>query len=78
MFSGINGIQDTFTLVSGDSGLIVTRMTSVEITGKMLLLKKAALLMGLKQVHRYVFRNWQHLIEMKEEIPEEIAVAGNS
>lgn len=56
---GINGMEDSFDLVSKDTGVLVTRTTTVTLRGHFLVLRKIGLFIGLKQVHRYVFSNWQ-------------------
>ena len=42
-----------------NGGTAVTRKTLVTVSGQCLLLKKALLIVGLKHVHRYVFKNWE-------------------
>jgi hypothetical protein len=54
----VRQISDTFDLVSAGAGVTVTRTTVVETKGRFQSLKRIALYFSLKQVHRYVFRNW--------------------
>jgi hypothetical protein len=57
----VREIVDTFDLRVQEGGVTVTRSTKVVLQGPLQLLKKVALYISLKQVHRYVFRNWVRL-----------------
>jgi hypothetical protein len=56
-------IVDTFDFNTSGARAGVTRTTQVWVKGPFQLLKKVALFLSLKQVHRYVFRNWRRLAE---------------
>jgi hypothetical protein len=57
----VREMVETFDLVPTATGVTVTRTTRVWVRGPLAFVKKALLYLGLKQVHRYVFRNWQRL-----------------
>jgi hypothetical protein len=57
----VREILDTFDLVSTGSGVVVTRTTRVWTKGRLQVLRRLPLFLSLKQVHRYVFRNWKRL-----------------
>ena len=57
----VTAIEDEFELGATGSGVTVTRTTRAGIVGRFRILKKLALLIALKQVHRYVFQNWDRL-----------------
>jgi hypothetical protein len=60
--SWVPSIADDFELVATpDGGTRATRRTSVTVTGWFRWSKRAALWIGLKKVHRFVFRNWARL-----------------
>lgn len=59
IFSGISGIKDTFDMAPIAGGVKVSRKTEVTLEGRLLILKKIALFFGLRQIHSYVFRNWE-------------------
>jgi len=56
----VESLVEAFTLEPVGSGTKVTRRTTV--TGKpgLRFLKEAAIAIGLKRVHLYVFKNWKH------------------
>jgi hypothetical protein len=57
----VREMVETFDLLPTSSGVLVTRTTRVWVLGRLSPLKKGLLFLGLKQIHRYVFRNWQRL-----------------
>lgn len=60
--SCVISIVDDFELVPRPcGGTRATRTTSVQVIGWFRRLKMMALWLGLKKVHRFVFRNWQRL-----------------
>jgi hypothetical protein len=60
--SCVISIVDDFELVvTPEGGTQATRTTSVQVIGWFRWLKQMALWVGLKQIHRFVFRNWQRL-----------------
>ena len=60
--SWVPSIVDDFELVpTPDGGTRATRTTSVSVIGRFRWAKQAALWLGLKKIHRFVFRNWQRL-----------------
>ncbi len=58
---GIEAIEDRFEIEPIRSGVAVYRQTRVQVAADYPWLKRLELRLGLKQVHRYVFRNWQRL-----------------
>ena len=57
----VGDMVDTFDLVPTSTGVTVSRTTKVWVKGRLSFLKKWLLFLGVKQVHSYVFRNWQRL-----------------
>ena len=51
-------LQDTFDLVARDGGVSVSRTTRATLRPGFHPLERLGLFVGIKQVHRYVFRNW--------------------
>jgi Polyketide cyclase / dehydrase and lipid transport len=58
-------LVDTFDLVPTVAGVAVTRITRARVTGRFKVLRGLMLRVGVKQVHRFVFANWQRLAEAK-------------
>ena len=54
-------LVDTFDLVHDARRTVVTRTTEVRLRGPLAPWRRFLLFLGLKQVHRYVFRNWRKL-----------------
>jgi len=65
----VREMVETFDLVPTTTGVMVTRTTRVWVRGRLSLLKKWLLFVGVKQVHRYVFRNWQRLAPPTKFLP---------
>ena len=59
----VSALVDTFDLTPGAQGTRVTRTTQVLLRGPSAPWRRLLLFVGLKQVHRHVFRNWQRLAE---------------
>jgi hypothetical protein len=59
----VREMVETFDIVPTTAGVRVTRTTHVWTRGRFHLLKKLVLFFSLKQVHRYVFRNWRRLAD---------------
>jgi len=57
----VDGLDDTFELAPRGSGTLITRTTRVSVRRGLAAVLLLPLWVGLKAVHRYVFRNWQHL-----------------
>jgi Polyketide cyclase / dehydrase and lipid transport len=57
----VREIGDTFELVPAGRATVVTRTTTVQTAGGIHPLRTIGLRIGLKHVHRYVFRNWRRL-----------------
>ena len=58
----VREIVESFELVPADDGkTILTRTTNVTLQGRFQSIKGLILFIGLKKVHRFVFRNWQCL-----------------
>lgn len=74
--SYVSEIVDTFDLAKTPQGVRVTRTTKVGTKGRFRFLKQFALYLGLKQVHRYVFRNWRRWAE--REISSSVATGRGS
>jgi hypothetical protein len=60
-WSYVRDLTDSFDFKANRMGVTVTRTTHVGVKGRFQLVKKFALFFSLKQVHRYVFRNWVRL-----------------
>jgi hypothetical protein len=65
----VREIVDTFDLQARVNTVTVTRRTEVVLKGRFQWLKAVALYLSLKQVHRYVFRNWLKLAQLPISIP---------
>jgi hypothetical protein len=62
----VPSIVDDFEFESlTGGGTRVTRTTSVQVIGRFRWVKRACLWVGLKKVHRFVFRNWSRLVELQ-------------
>jgi hypothetical protein len=55
----LDELVDDFVVVAHPAGSSVTRTTTVTARGRLRWVRYAVVLMGLKSVHRFVFRNWQ-------------------
>ena len=55
----LDELADDFLLVPHPRGCSVTRTTTFTARGRLRWLRHARVLVGLKSVHRFVFRNWQ-------------------
>lgn len=55
----LDELVDDFVLVPHPSGTAVTRTTTVTARGHLRWVRYAMVAVGLKSVHRFVFRNWQ-------------------
>jgi hypothetical protein len=66
---------ESFDLVPTDVGVDVTRTTRVAVRGSFGLVTGWLLYLGLKQVHRYVFRNWLRLAELGPAAPAGLPAA---
>ena len=55
----LDQLEDDFVLMPHPAGTSVTRTTSVVTRGRLRPVRSAMVLVGLKAVHRFVFRNWQ-------------------
>jgi hypothetical protein len=57
----VSELSDTFDLQPIEDGraTILMRTTHVEVTGRLRWAKHAAVYVGLKTVHRFVFRDWR-------------------
>ncbi|HTS33843.1 MAG TPA: hypothetical protein VMI55_07925 [Thermoplasmata archaeon] len=62
----VDGIEDTFDLQTTPTGVRVTRTTRVQVRPTASLFQRLGLRLGLKQVHRYVFRNWARLARLSD------------
>jgi hypothetical protein len=59
-------LVDTFDLENVQPGRTrVTRTTEIVLAGRFRWVKAIGVYLGLKAVHRYVFKNWQHLVLAK-------------
>jgi hypothetical protein len=55
-------IKDDFELIpAAAGGTRATRTTTVAVLGRLRWIKQALLWIGLKKIHRFVFRNWARL-----------------
>lgn len=57
----VEEIEETFDLEPTVHGVSVTRTTRVQVHARMSFVQRFELRLGLKQVHRFVFRNWLRL-----------------
>src|SRR5262245_41981484 len=57
----VSNLSDTFELepVDGRRATILRRTTNVEVSGRLRWAKGVAVYVGLKAVHRFVFRDWR-------------------
>lgn len=55
----LDELTDDFTLAEHPAGTAVTRTTTFAARGWLKPLRYAMVFVGLKSVHRFVFRNWQ-------------------
>lgn len=58
----IDRIHETFELTITERGTRLRRTTDFHLTGVLGPLKSPAIWFGLKNVHRYVFRNWARIL----------------
>jgi len=56
--SFVDEMVDTLELEPRNAGVLVTRTTTLRVRGRFRRPKKWLVFLGVKQVHRYVFRNW--------------------
>lgn len=61
--ASISEMTDTIDLAPADGGVVVTRSTRARIGGRFRFFKGWLVAIGLKQVHRVVFREWRRLAE---------------
>jgi hypothetical protein len=59
----VDRLDDVFDLVPYGSGTRITRTTTVSVRGRFSAVLSPPLWIGLKSVHRFVFRNWQRMRE---------------
>jgi len=57
----VTGIEDSFELRPTGTGVAVIRTTKATLTGRFQWVKRLALHLALRKVHRYVFQNWARL-----------------
>jgi len=57
----VDELGDVFELVSEGSGTRITRTTTVSVRSRFSVALYPALWVGLKSVHRFVFRNWERM-----------------
>jgi len=55
----LDQLDDEFALSPHPSGTTLTRTTTAIVRGRLKALRYAMVFVGLKSVHRFVFRNWQ-------------------
>ncbi|MGN9779722.1 SRPBCC family protein [Micromonospora sp. H33] len=58
----VDQLGDEFELSPAGTGTRVTRTTTVTVRGRRYAALYPALWVGLKAVHRFVFRNWQRMV----------------
>lgn len=56
-------LVDTFDLAPGPRSTVVTRTTVVRFRPPVSFARRFLLFLGLKEVHRYVFRSWRRAME---------------
>lgn len=57
----VDHLDDVFELQPEGSGTRITRTTTVSVRSRFAVLLSVPLWVGLKSVHRFVFRNWQRM-----------------
>jgi hypothetical protein len=57
----VDRLGDVFDLAPAGSGTRITRTTTVSVRNRFAAVLYPALWVGLKSVHRFVFRNWQRM-----------------
>ena len=58
----VDSILETFEIQSlGEMKSRLTRITQIEVGGKFQMFKRGLFFLGLKKVHRFVFRNWKQI-----------------
>jgi hypothetical protein len=57
----VDGLGDVFDLEPHGSGTRITRTTTVSVRSRLATMLYPLLWVGLKSVHRFVFRNWQRM-----------------
>ncbi|OJF12078.1 hypothetical protein [Couchioplanes caeruleus] len=63
----VDTLADVFELEAGDAGTRITRTTTVTVGGHAAAVLYPALWVGLKSVHRFVFRNWERMASRPQE-----------
>jgi len=63
----VQGIVETFDLAPTRKGVLVTRTTRVQMSDHAGPIAKTELFIGIKHVHRYVFRSWQRSATVLED-----------
>jgi hypothetical protein len=63
----VNTLADVFELEGTGAGTRITRTTTVTVKGHSAAVLYPALWVGLKSVHRFVFRNWQRMTPRQAE-----------
>jgi hypothetical protein len=63
----VDTLADLFELEAAGSGTQIIRTTTVTVSGHGRAALYAALWVGLKSVHRFVFHNWQRMLPRQEE-----------
>jgi len=58
----IASIEDAFDLTADGPRVRVVRTTRVGVNGRLPSVRKLPLYIGLKGVHRYVYRNWERIL----------------
>ncbi len=57
----VNIVDDFVLVATPDGGTRATRTTSLHVIGRFRWVKRAMLWVGVKKVHRFVFRDWERL-----------------
>ena len=57
----VDGLGDVFDLVPEGTGTRITRTTMVSVRSRFAVVLYPALWVGMKSVHRFVFRSWQRM-----------------
>jgi hypothetical protein len=65
----VDQLGDVFDLEPEGAGTRITRTTTVSVRNRFAAVLYPALWVGLKSVHRFVFRNWQRPLPPKQDRP---------
>lgn len=65
----VHSLEEDFALEACGAGTRITRTTRIAARGGFKVLKEALFCIGLKRVHRYVFKNWRRQMIDAQRVP---------